>query len=54
MADVRVTDPISGWGTNFDFPGGTAVAPATFPALIPWYVSATNVIMIGTPIEGIT
>jgi hypothetical protein len=51
---IRVTDPISGWGTNFDFPGGTAVAPTTFPAIIPWYVSATNVIMIGTPIEGIT
>jgi len=51
---IRVTDPISGWGTNFDFPGATPVAPATFPALIPWYVSATNVIMIGTSIEGIT
>ena len=51
---IRVTDPISGWGSNFDFPGGTAVAPTTFPAIIPWYVSATNVIMIGTPIEGIT
>lgn len=51
---IRVAAAISGWGTNFDFPGGTAVAPAAFPALIPYYVSGTNVIMIGTPIEGIT
>lgn len=51
---IRVTAAISGWGSNFDFPGGTAVAPAAFPAIVPFYVSATNVIMIGTPIEGIT
>lgn len=51
---IRVAAAISGWGVNFDFPGGAAVAPAAFPALIPYYVSSTNVIMIGTPIEGIT
>ena len=51
---IRVSAAISAWGSNFDFPGGTAVAPAAFPALIPYYVSGTNVIMIGTPIEGIT
>ena len=51
---IRVAAAVSGWGSNFDFPGGTAVAPAAFPALIPYYVSGTNVIMIGTPIEGIT
>ena len=51
---IRVAAAVSGWGTNFDFPGGTQVSPAAFPALIPYYVSGTNVIMIGTPIEGIT
>lgn len=51
---IRVAAAVSGWGTNFDFPGGTQVSPTAFPALIPYYVSGTNVIMIGTPIEGIT
>ena len=51
---IYVTAAITAWGANFDFPGGTAVNPATFPAICPFYVSATNVIKIGTPVEGIT
>jgi hypothetical protein len=49
---IRVTGAISGWGTNFDFPGGTALAPAT-PAVIAYYVATSNQILLSSPVEGL-
>jgi len=50
---IYASDPITGWGTNLDFPGGTALAPSAYPVVIPFFVQATNVIKLGNATEGI-
>ena len=41
------------WGSNFNFPDGTPIAPAAFPAVAPFYVQGPTVILIGKAVEGI-
>lgn len=50
---IRITAAVTGWGTNFRHPGGTPLAPAAFPAVVPFYVAANNVVMLGSAVEGI-
>ena len=50
---IRVTGAVTGWGGNFDFPGGTPPTE-TVPAVFPYYVAANNVILIGNPTNSIT
>ena len=50
---IRVTAAPTGWGSNFKFPGGTAIAPTAFPAMVPFYVQDASTILVGTAIEGI-
>ena len=50
---IILTGAPTGWGANFAFPGGTAVAPTSFPALVPFYVQGASTILVGNPTEGI-
>ena len=43
----------TGWGANFDFPGGTPPTVTTVPAVIPFFVQDPGTILMGNVIEGI-
>ena len=49
----RVTAAPVGWATAYKWPGGAAPTIAAFPAIVPFYVQAVGVIMMGKPVEGI-
>jgi hypothetical protein len=51
---IRITAGPVVWGSNFKFPGGTAPTIATFPAIIPYYVQSSTVILMGSVVEGIS
>ncbi|WGL30775.1 long tail fiber protein [Synechococcus phage S-CRES3] len=50
---IRLTAAPTGWGVNFKHPGGTTVSPTSFPAIVPFYVESSSVILLGNPVEGI-
>lgn len=50
---IRVTAAPTSFGSNFDFPGGSYTAPATFPAIVPFYVVSSSQILLGKWTEGI-
>jgi hypothetical protein len=50
---IRVTAAPTSFGSNFDFPGGSYTAPATFPAIVPYYVVSSSQILLGSFTEGI-
>ena len=50
---IRIDAAVAGWGGNFRHPGATPLAPTAFPAVVPYYVAANNVVLLGSPVEGI-
>ena len=50
---IRVSAAPTSFGSNFDFPGGAYTAPATFPAVVPYYVVSSSQILLGSFTEGI-
>jgi hypothetical protein len=50
---IRITAGPVVWSSNFKFPGGTAPTIATFPAVIPYYVSGSSTILMGNAVAGI-
>jgi len=50
---IRVTAAPTSFGSNFDFPGGAYTAPATFPAVVPYYVVSSSQILLGSFTQGI-
>jgi hypothetical protein len=50
---IRITAGPVVWSANFKFPGGTAPTIATFPAVIPYYVSGSSTILMGNAVAGI-
>ena len=49
---IRLTAAPTSWGGNFKHAGGSATAPTAFPAIVPFYVQATDTILVGKPVEG--
>ena len=49
---IFFTDEPTGWGSNFEFPGGTQISPEA-QSIVPFYVRAENQIMIGSPTNDI-
>jgi len=49
---IRITAGPVMWSSNFKFPGGTAPTIATFPAVIPYYVSGSSTILMGNAVAG--
>ena len=50
---IRVTAGPVVWNAVFKFPGGTAPTIVSFPAIIPFYVESSSVILLGNVAEGI-
>jgi hypothetical protein len=50
---IRITAGPVVWSSNFKFPGGIAPTIATFPAVIPYYVSGSSTILMGNAVAGI-
>ena len=50
---IRITAGPVVWNAVFKFPGGTAPTIASFPAIIPFYVESSSVILMGNVAEGI-
>jgi hypothetical protein len=51
---IRITAGPVVWNAVFKFPGGTAPTIASFPAIIPFYVQTSSVILMGNVAEGIS
>jgi len=51
---IRITAGPVVWNAVFKFPGGTAPTIASFPAIIPFYVESSSVILMGNVAEGIS
>jgi hypothetical protein len=51
---IRITAGPVVWNTVFKFPGGSAPAIASFPAIIPFYVQSSSVVLMGNVVEGIS
>ena len=51
---IVLTGAPTGWGANFDFPGGTPPTVTTVPAVTPFYVQDPNTILMGNVVEGIS
>ena len=49
---IRLTAAPTAWGTHFKHAGGSATAPTAFPAIVPFYVQSSTVILVGKPVEG--
>ena len=49
---IRLTAAPTGWGGNFKHAGGAAPAPTAFPAIVPFFVQSSTVILVGKPVEG--
>ena len=50
---IRVTAAPTSFGTQWDFPGGAYTAPTAFPAIAPFFVTASNQFLLGSWTEGI-
>jgi len=50
---IRITAGPVVWSSNFKFPGGTAPTIASYPAVIPYYVSGSSTILMGNAVAGI-
>jgi len=50
---IRITAGPVVWNAVFKFPGGTAPTIASFPAIIPFYVESSSVLLMGNVAEGI-
>ena len=50
---IRVTAAPTSFGTEWDHPGGAYTAPTTFPAIAPFFVTASNQFLLGSWTEGI-
>ena len=51
---IRITAGPVVWNAVFKFPGGTAPTISSFPAIIPFYVQSSSVILMGNVAEGIS
>lgn len=50
---IRVTAAPTSFGNQWDFPGGAYAAPTAFPAIAPFFVTASNQFLLGSWTEGI-
>ena len=50
---IRLTAAPSGWGTNIKHPGGSPETISNFPAVVPFYVQSSSVILLGKATQGI-
>jgi hypothetical protein len=50
---IRITAGPVTWNAAFKFPGGSAPTIASFPAVIPFYVQSSSVLLMGNVTEGI-
>ncbi len=50
---IRVTAAPSSFGTEWDHPGGAYTAPASFPAIAPFFVISSTQFLLGSWTEGI-
>ena len=50
---IRLSDAPTSWASNFKHANGAWVEPSTFPAIVPFYVHASDVIEVGLATEGI-
>jgi len=50
---IRITAGPVVWNAVFKFPGGSAPSISSFPAIIPFYVQTSSVILMGNVAEGI-
>ena len=50
---IRVTAAPTSFGNQWDFPGGAYTAPTAFPAIAPFFVTASNQFLLGSWTEGI-
>ena len=50
---IRITAGPVVWGANFKFPGAVAPTISAFPTVIPYYVQASNIILMGNATQGI-
>lgn len=51
---IRITAGPVVWNAVFKFPGGSAPSISSFPAIIPFYVQTSSVILMGNVAEGIS
>ena len=50
---IRLTAAPTGWGSNIKHPGGSAETISSFPAVVPFYVQSSSVILLGKATQGI-
>ena len=50
---IRVTAAPTSFGNQWDHPGGAYTAPATFPALAPFFVTSSTQFLLGSWTEGV-
>ena len=50
---IRLTAAPTGWGGNIKHPGGSAETISSFPAVVPFYVESSSVILLGKATQGI-
>ncbi len=50
---IRVTAAPSSFGNQWDHPGGSYTAPASFPAIAPFFVISSTQFLLGSWTEGI-
>ena len=50
---IRVTAAPTSFGNEWDHPGGAYTAPTAFPAIAPFFVTASNQFLLGSWTEGI-
>lgn len=50
---IRVTAAPTSFGNEWDHPGGAYTAPATFPALAPFFVTSSTQFLLGSWTEGV-
>ena len=50
---IRVTAAPTSFGNQWDHPGGAYTAPTAFPAIAPFFVTASNQFLLGSWTEGI-
>ena len=50
---IRVTAAPTSFGNQWDHPGGAYTAPATFPAIAPFFVTSSTQFLLGSWTEGV-
>jgi len=50
---IRVTAAPTSFGNQWDHPGGSYTAPASFPALAPFFVTSSTQFLLGSWTEGV-